>query len=225
MDSRYRQMVSFDQYDQYNNIQQYTPTDQNLVTIIWDYTNTYPIAQVKNAALADVAATSFEADGKGGWTFSGTPSTAGGAITGNLSYPLSSGAISKSGLTSTTKYIISGWTKGTVSLTGGTLSNLITGKTINGWTYLEVTVTGTTSVTISGGAGVYIDELRLYPSTAQMTTYTYSPLVGMTTSCDADNRITYYFYDGLGRLKWVKDQDGNIIKTYQYHYQNLSTQY
>jgi len=220
IDSRYRQMISFDQYDGYNNIQQYTALDQNPVTIIWDYTNTYPIAQVKNAALSDVAATSFEADGKGGWSFTGVPSVTGGAITGTQSYNLSSGSLSKSGLTSGTKYIVSYWSKSTVTVGGGTQSNSITGKTINGWTYHELTVTGTTSLSISGST--YIDELRLYPVTAQMTTYTYAPLVGMTTVCDADNRITYYSYDGLGRLDRIKDQDGNIIKTFQYHFQNLT---
>jgi YD repeat-containing protein len=51
-----------------------------------------------------------------------------------------------------------------------------------------------------------------------MSTYTYNPLVGMTSECDADNKITYYFYDQLGRMKWIKDQDGNIIKTLEYHY-------
>jgi YD repeat-containing protein len=85
-----------------------------------------------------------------------------------------------------------------------------------------VTATSTT-LTISG-TGV-IDEVRLYPAAAQMTTYTYSPLTGMTTQCDAGNRVTYYFYDALGRLMYVEDQDGNIIKTYQYHYLNSTTQY
>jgi YD repeat-containing protein len=51
-----------------------------------------------------------------------------------------------------------------------------------------------------------------------MTTYTYDPLVGMTSQCDVANRITYYEYDEMGRLKDVKDQDGNVIKTYDYHY-------
>jgi hypothetical protein len=54
-----------------------------------------------------------------------------------------------------------------------------------------------------------------------MVTYTYTPLLGMTSACDVDNKITYYFYDGLGRLKWIKDQDLNIIKTIQYHYQSI----
>jgi YD repeat-containing protein len=51
-----------------------------------------------------------------------------------------------------------------------------------------------------------------------MTSYTYYPLIGMSSQCDADNRISYYQYDPFGRLKVVKDQDHNIIKTVQYHY-------
>jgi YD repeat-containing protein len=91
--------------------------------------------------------------------------------------------------------------------------------TINGgtWTYFEHVVTGATTVTVTGSSN--IDELRLYPSTSQMTTYTYQPLVGMTTQCDVDNRVTYYTYDALGRLRYIRDQNGNMIKTIQYHYQ------
>ena len=84
------------------------------------------------------------------------------------------------------------------------------------WTYFEHTVTGTGTVTVSGSGG--IDELRLYPKGALMTTYTYVPLIGASSTCDMDNRVTYYFYDGLGRLRYAEDQDGNILKTIEYHY-------
>jgi hypothetical protein len=222
LDSRYRQMVSFDQYDSYNNLQQYTPVDQNSVNLVWDYLHIYPIAQVKNAQLADVAATSFEADGTGNWTYTGTSTADTTTITGSLCYNLgqSSGNITKSGLTSSTTYVLSYWIKGNTSLLiTGTISGYpIQGKTIKGWTYFEHKLTGQTALTVSGSG--YIDELRLYPATAQMTTYTYSPLVGQTTTCDVDNKVTYYFYDAYQRLKRIKDQDGNIIKTFQYHYAN-----
>ena len=219
-DSRYRQMISFDHYDSYNNLQQYTPVDQNSVTYLWDYNHIYPIAQVRNAALVDVAATSFEADGTGNWTYTGTPTADPTTITGNLCYSLGAGNITKSGLTGSTTYVLSYWTKNSSALSiAGTLSGYpIKGKTINGWTYYEHKLTGQTSITVSGSG--YIDELRLYPATAQMTTYTYSPLIGTTTTCDVDNKVTYYFYDAYQRLKWIKDQDGNIIKTIQYHYAN-----
>jgi hypothetical protein len=222
MDSRNRLMASFDQYDANNNIQQYTTTDQNPVSIIWDYSHVYPIAQAKNAVITDVAATSFEADGYGNWSpYTGTVTTVSTAPfppTGNNYYNLTTSAtLSKSGLVSGNVYIISYWSKnGSYSITGGTGST-VTGKTINGWTYYEnKIITSSSTLTISGTGA--IDEVRLYPSNALMTTYTYSPLIGMSTSCDPDNKVTYYFFDGLGRLKWVKDQDGNILKTLKYHY-------
>jgi len=44
----------------------------------------------------------------------------------------------------------------------------------------------------------------------------------MTSRADISNRITYYTYDGLGRLSSIKDQDGNIIKKYCYGYDGQS---
>jgi hypothetical protein len=49
---------------------------------------------------------------------------------------------------------------------------------------------GAASVTVSGTAT--IDELRLYPKSSRMRTITYDPLIGKTSECDENNRITYY---------------------------------
>jgi len=55
---------------------------------------------------------------------------------------------------------------------------------------------------------------------ALVTTCTYDPLSGMTSKTDPAGRTTYFEYDAMGRLMDVKDLNGNIIKTYQYHVVN-----
>lgn len=202
-----------------NNINEIKNIDQSSTTYLWDYAYQYPVAEVKNSTNVNVAFSSFEADGKGNWSFTGTPSDDLTALTGTKVYNLTNGAISKSGLTSTTEYIVSYWTKNTSALLiTGTQGTVVKIKSFNGWNLYEHTIKGVTSVSISGTG--LIDELRLYPSDAQMTTYTYKPLVGITSSTDAKGQTSYYEYDDFQRLKWIKDQEGNIIKTMDYHYQN-----
>lgn len=228
IDSRYFSQANYS-YDTLGNLSLYHSVKEGTKYFIWDYNRNYPIAEVNNADnyvsdQYDAAFTSFEADGKGNWIFSGVPSTAGGSITGKKSYSLLSGALSVPNLISFEKYIVSYWLKsgGSVSISGGSQSNAVTGKTINGWTYHEVTISNTYSVSISGSG--YIDEVRLYPLGATMTTYTYDPLTGMTSQCDATNNITYYEYDNAGRPKLVRDEDGKILSQHDYQYQAANNQ-
>ena len=83
------------------------------------------------------------------------------------------------------------------------------------WHYLEQVYTGS-SLTLTGGDAY--DDVRIYPSDAQLTTFTYNPLVGMTSQTDPAGRTTTYEYDGLGRLLRTRDEQGRILSQQQYHY-------
>jgi hypothetical protein len=207
--------IDFTKYNLFGKITEQFKTNDQKNSIIWDYKSMYPVANVNNADSSDIAYNSFEADGNGNWSFSGMATPDVTSPTGVNCYLISQRLI-KTGLNTSTTYIVSYWAKAGSSVSVSGSPGIKQGKTIGSWTFFEDSVKGVNSITISGTG--YVDEVRLYPSTAQMITSTYSPLVGITSKCDADNKITYYFYDGIGRLSYVKDQDGNIIKTLEYKY-------
>jgi hypothetical protein len=102
----------------------------------------------------------------------------------------------------------------------------VTTSETNKWVFLEkefdvpadVTSLGIRIDNNGGSGSVWFDDIRLHPSAAQMTTYTYDPLIGTTSQTDANNRSAYYEYDDLNRLKLVRDQDKNILKRVCYNY-------
>ncbi|WP_417800295.1 RHS repeat domain-containing protein, partial [Tenacibaculum sp.] len=55
---------------------------------------------------------------------------------------------------------------------------------------------------------------------SKVTTFTYNPLIGVTSITDLRGETTYYEYDDFNRLKLVRDADGNILKEHKYHYKN-----
>ena len=63
-----------------------------------------------------------------------------------------------------------------------------------------------------------LDGLRDTLPNALVTTYTYDPLIGVTSMTDPRGSSVYYDYDGFNRLKHVKDQDGNILSKSDYKY-------
>ena len=143
-----------------------------------------------------------------------------GGIAGQNSYTLTSGSLSVTNLSAAKQYIVSYWIhSGSISVSTNTGSATgISGTSINGWTYYEhLLPASSTQVTLTSGSA-NIDELRLFPKDALMTTYTYNPLVGITSQCTPDNKFAFYEYDGLTRLVNIKDQYGNILKNYKYNY-------
>ncbi|WP_422080336.1 hypothetical protein [Ulvibacterium sp.] len=64
-----------------------------------------------------------------------------------------------------------------------------------------------------------LDNLRNAAAGALVTTYTYDPLIGVTSITDPRGYTIYYIYDDFNRLKEVRDQDNNLVTDYEYHYQ------
>lgn len=67
-----------------------------------------------------------------------------------------------------------------------------------------------------------LDALRTSTDTnmqkAMITTYTYKPLVGITSVTDPKGDKQTYQYDSFNRLEFVKDKNGNILSENKYHY-------
>lgn len=190
---------------------------------IWDYSGNYPLAAIKNSQVSWVGYTSFEDQSSGNWVGVNQASiVTGPAPTGKKYLNQSGFAFSVSGIPSAEKYLVSYWSKnGAYSVNGTQAGWPKTLLTVNldgqSWSCYLHLISGQTTITVSGSGS--IDELRLYPETAQMITYTYEPLVGMTSQCDANNNIAYYEYDGLTRLLRIRDRDKNILKHFDYQYQ------
>lgn len=210
-----------------------TTSDKGKVSNIYDYDNKLSIATIINASNTDVAYTSFEADGKGGWDFNFQDVSEEFSPTGKKCFKSvfgNTGATISRSIDNTKKYTLSFWRKGdNPVMTGATYTLKKTyANTGTGYTYYEYEVTSGTSVNIAGRTGtslfdyVYyvfnLDEIRLYPTEARMSTATYDPLFGKTSECDENGRITYTEYDNLGKLKLVRDQHRNVIKAYEYNY-------
>ncbi|MOA16527.1 hypothetical protein D3C78_1367470 [compost metagenome] len=62
--------------------------------------------------------------------------------------------------------------------------------------------------------------LRNNLSASLVESFTYFPGIGLKSQTDAKGKVTSYEYDDLKRLKVIKDQDGNIVKTFDYNFSN-----
>jgi YD repeat-containing protein len=65
-----------------------------------------------------------------------------------------------------------------------------------------------------------VDDIRVFPSDALMTSATYTPMVGKTSETDPSGKTISYQYDGLNRLQTIRDQNNNVLKQYAYQYSN-----
>jgi len=214
LETRFR----FNSYDAVGNPLRLQLENNIQKSYIWDWSQTVPVAEVVNTNQDSIAYSSFESNGTGNWSYSGLQFTGEFAPTGIKVYNVATGGISKTGLNTSKTYFVSYWTRNSAAFSiSGTQSGYpIQGRSTNGWTYFEHKISGVSQVNITGSG--LIDELRLYPAGALMTSMTYEPLAGITSQCDPNNRITYYEYDELKRLLVIRDMDRKVVKKLCYNY-------
>jgi len=225
LNAAYKEVSSYVSYDAQGNIQQVKPRERENEYYIWGYNNTALVAKVQNATIDKVAYCDFESTDTGGWTFSNSATNySTDARTGKRSFK---GSTITRNITQGT-YKLSFWAKAPAGM--GTVNVNGLDKNIgSNWTYCEWQITpdqiiinpaqyfiqysGSVSITLNGNL---IDGLRLHPKGSLMETYTYDPLVGLTSASSANNTTVYYEYDALGRLSVIRDNNKNIVKSYQY---------
>lgn len=222
-DSRYRPLAAY-QYSSGNLIRE-SRAGGPPVSYIWDYNGLYPVASAAGSENGLIAYTSFETGSTGGWITENTGIDTSIAFSGSRSCIIASGArISKllaGGPCSEELVLRYGSRNGALTVTVN--GNLEVGNnqgpaTIAGWTFYEHRLPpGTYGIEITS-PGAVIDELRLCPRQSQMQTYTYEPFTGISSDIYPDGQVTYYSYDGMGRLNSVKDAEGNILQSYRYNY-------
>jgi YD repeat-containing protein len=215
-----QQRVLYEKYSNFGTLIQYRKSSEDFpVSLIWGHYKKLPIAKVTNAETTQVAFTSFDepTTSEGGWTLVSGSLTGVAAKTGIKS--LADGSTINRNDLPAGDYIIGFWAR---VITGSSGSVTVNGTPVpvtgTEWNYYQ-TSRNTTSVTVSN-SNVFLDEVRLHPLNAQMISYTYEPLVGMTSQTDPNGNVTYFEYDSSGRLHVVKDMDGNIVKLYNYRFTN-----
>lgn len=86
-------------------------------------------------------------------------------------------------------------------------------RALGGENVLEAIHTGRT---LSEDGITRLNALRTSLPEAEVTTYTYKPLVGILTITDPAGRKISYEYDAAGRLYRVLDEEGNPLNKYEY---------
>lgn len=188
---------------------------------------------------SDVTLSSYAME-RGNWSYLLDNITINMGITGDKCYKLNETYFksnsSKVSLVPGKKYTISFWKKGTnpvnvenynaINGTQGqpiivsqpiSYSELYTNSSsnfiLNGWVLCKATFTASyPSIRLNSTAtGEYIDELRLYPADAVMSTSVFNTINGKICDASDNNKIIYYENDYTNRVALTRDVQGNIL--------------
>lgn len=193
------QIVSYnDEYYRNGKLIRSHAADGNAQGIIYGYGGRLPIAQVENAIVSangqqnEAFYTSFEEDATA--SLLSTAKSGNRALKKSYSIPLANFKPGTYRLTYWKSTDGSHWEKATTPLT----------------------VSTSTSSFAIGSTAYYIDEVRVLPENARISTCTWLPGVGKTSETDHNGQSIYYEYDGLGRLTRIRNNERQLVREYEY---------
>jgi hypothetical protein len=247
-DSRYLPVEEFKNYDEHGGVTMFSIEKGPNTSYIWGYNNQYVIAQIKNASNGEYYFQNFEentADFDPNLTVQNNRSHTGNS-SGLINNTLVTEKTSHSGSylnvnnTASRLFTYSGWIYSDgpsaelflfmykAGETGYYSYIDVTGtSSVGGWTFVTKdfmvpadVVKMRMRVDNNGIGNVWFDDLSIRPTDSQLTTYTFNPLVGMTSKIESNGETFHFEYDDFQRLKAVRDQNQNLIKTSTYHYKN-----
>ena len=238
--------IVFNDYNENGDLLQAQKKDDIPISYIYGNNNTSLLSETKNATINETGYTGFENNESNSFPIPGYATTeySEDAFTGKHALMVSSeygpGTTFNVGTNakSHSGYMASVWVKGNkdaylhieVNHEWDTHDRAYNTEKTDGWHLLTVELPKIkiphpedpelrVSVYIgTDGEKAIFDDLRFQPMDAEMTTYTYEPLVGITSASDANNKPAIYQYDDFGRLILTRDYLGNILKKYDYHY-------
>lgn len=191
--AHYRKILSMDYTPEWN-LDKVEKTSDLPLSYVWGHKKTLPVAEVKNAISTEILYEGFEDTSAAGVIDNSNLSHTGGKYySGDYTVSFT--------LPNTRTYLIEYWYL----------------DATNKWQYISKTYAGPSMVLSEGSA---IDDVRIYPKDAQMKSYTYEPLWGMTSSIDENGQTYRYEYDSFGRLFRVLNEKGSIEKQFTYHYRD-----
>jgi len=223
-------------YDGYLNVSEAVGRDRVTSSIGWGYGGTVPVISVNNATLKEIAFSDFETTTDVSFsTISFTPTYTADRVGGNA-INLQSGSNNKLTRTIVTNgsntYVFSGWINSpsngnvilnfTTSGTGLISSIQFPYSATNGWKYYSFTVNasslpGSFIIEVLSSQTISLDDVAFYPFQASISTTTYNFPFGASSNTDTRGTTNYYFYDNWGRVKFVKDENQNIVTKYDYN--------
>lgn len=232
--SVYKSEEEYTKYDHKGNVNEVKLKNDQTTTYLWGYNNTLLIAKTENASYEQVAYSSFEDNGTsqgldlGNWNL--LYEAAWYRITTSIIGDYALRTFYNGSIIETTQtippgeYMLSFYSKETtISIPQAASENIhITFPHISNygdWHKYDVKILLNQAAKIQVHvSNTTIDDLRLYPANAQMTSYTYKPLIGVSSITDPSGRTTFYEYDSFGRLQYIKNHEGHYLQNFDYHY-------